>query len=95
VLRIVGTRKGIIVAKHGRSLANRVGEYRDNLVSIAEQLVAVADDLVTVRPSVTPEELAPLTDAAKLYRQIAVDLDVILNGEELKGFAVTGVINPE
>jgi hypothetical protein len=66
-----------------RLLDERLTEYRDNLLSIASQLEVVG------RLTSKPEEVA---DAIKLYRLIAGDLTKVLDGEELRGFVVTGTL---
>jgi hypothetical protein len=67
--------------------------YRDNLLSIGDQLDKVADTILAAREgAVAPEEIAPLVDGAKLYRLIAGDLTVLLDGGELRNFSVTGTI---
>lgn len=74
------------MADRVRPLVVRLTEYRDNLMSIADQLEDVGE------ATGTPEVVA---DAVRLYLLIAGDLTQILDGDELRPFTVTGVIPPE
>jgi hypothetical protein len=61
----------------------RVREYRDSLRSQADQLEEVG------RLAGKPEVVA---DPCRLFRLIADDLSVMLDGGELRGFLITGEI---
>lgn len=69
-----------------RSLEVRITEYRDNLLSIADQLQTVIDQVAAQGHPIDPT----LPDGVKLYRLIGEDLTKVIAGEELKPFAVTG-----
>lgn len=69
----------------GRSIEVRITEYRDNLLSLGEQLLATSKQMGAAEPN-------PLTDGARLYELIAGDLTKVIAGEELEGFAVEGVL---
>jgi hypothetical protein len=67
--------------------------YRDNLVSIGDQLDVVGNQLVMAHTGeAIPENVTQLFEVAQLYRQIAADITVLLDGGELKNFSVTGTI---
>jgi hypothetical protein len=71
-----------------RTLEARVSDYRDNLWSLADQLEALVKRLPNA------SGVAELTDSARLYRLIANDLAVLVAGEELSPFRITGTIPP-
>lgn len=68
-----------------RSLEVRLTEYRDSLRSIAEKFGEV-------KKLLDEQELdsSSLDDSIHLYRIIENDITVILSGEELQVFTVTG-----
>ena len=71
-----------------RPIEERLTEYRDMLLGLADQLEAV---LAATEKSISAEDSVSLRDGIRLYRIIAgEDLTKILSGEELSSFVVTG-----
>lgn len=66
-----------------RTLEARLTEYRDSLLSTADQLAQVGAD------SGQPEMVA---DDVRFYRLVAGDLTTLLEGDELRRFVVTGTL---
>lgn len=76
-----------------RSLEVRITEYRDNLLSIADQLVPLIQQVEVAAADLdVPAHVGPLHDAVKLYRIVADDLTKVISGEELGIFAVNGTL---
>ena len=74
-----------------RSLRERVTGYRDSLRSQAVQLDEVAR-LVTTLDHLA--DVVGLTDASRLFRIVANDLDTLLDGQELRAFRIEGELPP-
>lgn len=71
------------MTRDDRPLSARLDAYVANLESIASQL----EDVI---PIVRPQDRGELGRSVSLYRLIAGDLTMIVNGEQLEPFRIEG-----
>ena len=73
-----------------RPLIDRVIEYRNSLLSVADQIDTIARTLAEAGKT---DNIGPLNETARHNRGIADDLTMIINGEELLSFRLEGELD--
>lgn len=73
-----------------RSLEVRVREYIDHGLRTSDKLITIADTMDERFPQ--EAQTAELRTTAKVMRLVAGDLEKVLNGEELSGWKIEGIL---